>query len=522
MSTRVYMAPEFSTAWRRPPEARLATWSEVQQDKFAKVGQAPATVWNAIINGQANDHQMARLDDVTRTLGVLGIATLGTLGVRQLGGGVPLWLGAASWLASMSITPAILKKLIQLKTGVNLNTFYKDSQGNTRWFYQDPNYIPLQITSQKQRNELYKSLNIPTDNPNRPNILTNKLKQIDVQYFTWWMLMAGIATPVGSALICDALENPVKDRVSQLRVWWSHQRRLKPALRTQDPLQKAAKMAPAVDDLIKTTLGTGTDVTPWARWWHELPRAVSKTLNLHKMPQSVLTHADPAVRYQNLVIHMTEQLQNPETREALSTLLQHKRASLGELLEPLYTVLDHPSVTSSLPRDKALPLRQTVTLADDTAKATLTHLENLLNIKLMRGAEPLNRALMGSQMEKSVLAVVEQLAREGDVTRAAKMSGSRGLFESIRGDLLGERFNNAFIRMGDSPKNFLMTAMEGLGKRRAWQRGFGWLLAGAMAAASVIYVTEYVGQDFDTPTPSKPTQPKKPQLKSNFKGGGNA
>jgi hypothetical protein len=287
-------------------------------------------------------------------------------------------------------------------------------------------------------------------------------------------------------------------------------------------MQKVAKMGPAVEHLIQTTLGTGTDVTPWARWWNELPKAVSKTLNLHKLPQAVLTHPDPAYRYQQLVQHMSGELQKPEVREALSTLLQHKRQSLGQLLNPLYDVLAHPNVTPSLAREKALPLKQVLSLADDTAKATLIHLENLLHVPLIPGAHAYNATVLGGQMEKSVLAVVEQLAREGDISRAVKHSGVRALFESVRADLLGERFNNAFIKMGDSPKNFLMTAMEGLGKRRAWQRSFGWLLAGAMAVASVIYVTEYVGKDFD----SEPLMPKKPdpkqQLKSSFKGGGNA
>ncbi len=53
-------------------------------------------------------------------------------------------------------------------------------------------------------------MNVPKNIPNRREFIQEKMRKIALQNNTLWMLTAGFATPVMSALICNGLEGPVK------------------------------------------------------------------------------------------------------------------------------------------------------------------------------------------------------------------------------------------------------------------------------------------------------------------------
>ena len=98
------------------------------------------------IHGEANDHELGKLNDVGLKLG--GLAIAGYLFTRKQ---TPLtkgmeFVGLGSFLASMAIWPKIAIQLpAYLIHGVNVQKQYEDSFGRKKPFYQDPQFIPWKV-----------------------------------------------------------------------------------------------------------------------------------------------------------------------------------------------------------------------------------------------------------------------------------------------------------------------------------------------------------------------------------------
>ena len=103
------------------------------------------------IRGEANDHELGKLNDVGLKLG--GLAIAGYLFTRKQ---TPLtkgmeFVGLGSFLASMAIWPKIAIQLpAYLIHGVNVQKQYEDSFGRKKPFYQDPQFIPWDLYSDKE------------------------------------------------------------------------------------------------------------------------------------------------------------------------------------------------------------------------------------------------------------------------------------------------------------------------------------------------------------------------------------
>lgn len=159
------------------------------------------------IHGEANDHELGKLNDVGLKLG--GLAIAGYLFTRKQ---TPLtkgmeFVGLGSFLASMAIWPKIAIQLpAYLIHGVNVQKQYEDSFGRKKPFYQDPQFIPWDLYSDKEIQKIGDRLGVDKNIPNRRDAIQEKMKKIAIQNNTLWMLSAGFATPVMSALICNQAE----------------------------------------------------------------------------------------------------------------------------------------------------------------------------------------------------------------------------------------------------------------------------------------------------------------------------
>ncbi len=159
------------------------------------------------VNGEANDHELGKLNDVGLKIG--GLAIAGYLFTRKQ---TPMtkgmeFIGLGSFLASMAIWPKIAIQLpAYLIHGINVQKQYEDSFGRKKPFYQDPQFIPWDLYSDKEIQKIGDRLGVPKDIPNRRDAIQSKMKQIAIQNNTLWMLTAGFATPVMSALICNKTE----------------------------------------------------------------------------------------------------------------------------------------------------------------------------------------------------------------------------------------------------------------------------------------------------------------------------
>lgn len=170
------------------------------------------------INGEANDHQLGKLNDIGMKLGGLTIA--GYLFTKRQ---TPLtkameFVGLGSFFASMALWPKIAIQLpAYLIHGFNVQQQYEDSFGRKKPFYQDPQFLPWDLYPDDKINKIGDRLGVPKDIPNRREYIQEKMKKIAIQNNTLWMLTAGFATPIMSALICNALEKPLSKPLASTR-----------------------------------------------------------------------------------------------------------------------------------------------------------------------------------------------------------------------------------------------------------------------------------------------------------------
>lgn len=161
--------------------------------------------------GEANDHELGRLNDVGMKLGGLAIAAY--LATKKA---TPMtktfeFIGLASFFAAMDFWPKLFIQLpAKLIHGVNVRQQYEDNYGRKKMFYQDHQFIPWDLYSDKEIDKIGDRLGVPTNIPNRREFIQEKMRKIALQNNTLWMLTAGFATPIMSALICNGLEGPVK------------------------------------------------------------------------------------------------------------------------------------------------------------------------------------------------------------------------------------------------------------------------------------------------------------------------
>ena len=157
--------------------------------------------------GEANDHELGKLNDVGLLAGGLSIAGyLTTKRYTPMTKGME-FVGLGSFLASMALWPKVAIQLpAYLIHGVNVRKEYEDSFGRTKPFYQDPQFIPWDLYTDEQIDKIGDRLGVPKNIENRRDFVQERMRKLAVQNNTLWMMTAGFATPVMSALICNALE----------------------------------------------------------------------------------------------------------------------------------------------------------------------------------------------------------------------------------------------------------------------------------------------------------------------------
>lgn len=161
--------------------------------------------------GEANDHELGRLNDVGMKVGGLAIAAyLATKKTTPMTKAFE-FIGLASFFAAMDFWPKLFIQLpAKLIHGVNVRQQYEDNYGRKKMFYQDHQFIPWDLYSDKEIDKIGDRLGVPKNIPNRREFIQEKMRKIALQNNTLWMLTAGFATPIMSALICNGLEGPVK------------------------------------------------------------------------------------------------------------------------------------------------------------------------------------------------------------------------------------------------------------------------------------------------------------------------
>ena len=168
------------------------------------------------LRGKANDHELGRLNDVGMKFGGLVLASY--LFTKKQTPKTKLFefIGFGTFFAAMDLWPKLFIQLpAQLVHGFNVRQYYEDNYGRKKLFYQDHQFIPWDLYPDDEINRIGDRLGIPKDIPNRRNAIQEKMRQIALQNNTLWMLTSGFATPLISALLCNALEKPVNKITDQ-------------------------------------------------------------------------------------------------------------------------------------------------------------------------------------------------------------------------------------------------------------------------------------------------------------------
>lgn len=173
-------------------------------------------------NGTANDHRTGRLNDVGLKLGGIGIATMLAARTSNPVARVMEYVGLGTFLAAMNLYPKLaIQAPARAKHGFDTGIEYIDDQGRKKSMFQDPNYIPFDNYRGERRSEdldvIGDRLGIPRNIENRHDVIKEQMRKIAIQNNTLWMLTAGFATPVLTALACCGLEKVVSDSVQSIR-----------------------------------------------------------------------------------------------------------------------------------------------------------------------------------------------------------------------------------------------------------------------------------------------------------------
>lgn len=161
--------------------------------------------------GAANDHQLGRLNDVGLTLGGIGIATYLATQTPNPKARLMEYIGLATFLTTRALYPKVMINFpARVLHGYDIDKWYIDDQGRKKSVHQDSNYIPYDMYNGKNKGEdldaIGDRMGIPRDIKDRHEVIREQMRKVATQNNTLWMLTAGFATPLITALLCGGIE----------------------------------------------------------------------------------------------------------------------------------------------------------------------------------------------------------------------------------------------------------------------------------------------------------------------------
>lgn len=177
---------------------------------FKDIGYDMKSVKNGF-NGTANDHQLGRLNDVGLRIGGVGIAAYLASRTSNPKARLMEYAGLITFLTAMSVYPKMMINTpARVVNGFDIDKQYIDDQGRKKSVMQDGNYVPFDMyrgeVSDEDLDNIGDSMGVPRNIKNRHDVIKEQMRKISIQNNTLWMLTAGFATPLLSALACCGIE----------------------------------------------------------------------------------------------------------------------------------------------------------------------------------------------------------------------------------------------------------------------------------------------------------------------------
>lgn len=178
------------------------------------------------VRGKANDHQLGKLNDLGLKLSGIAIATYLMTKKATPKTKAMEFVGFGAFLASMALWPKLALEIpARIIHGFNFRQQYVDEQGRKKFVTQDPNYIPFDLYKGDKKSHdldvIGDRAGIRRDIQNRKEAVKEHMRKVSVQNNTLWMLTAGIATPLMTALACNKAEKyitPQAEKYSNKKV----------------------------------------------------------------------------------------------------------------------------------------------------------------------------------------------------------------------------------------------------------------------------------------------------------------
>lgn len=169
---------------------------------------------------RVNDHELGRINDLAMKVGSLSLAAY--LCVKNRGGNLRKameFVGFGTFFGAMALWPKLaIQAPIKARTGVDIHQKYIDSQDRKKMLFQDPQYDLTDMYSREDLDRMGKKLGVDENLPDRDNFIKQRAKKTAVQGNTLWMLTAGFATPLMSALGCNVLEKPIQSGINKIKL----------------------------------------------------------------------------------------------------------------------------------------------------------------------------------------------------------------------------------------------------------------------------------------------------------------
>ena len=309
-----------------PPKGHLIDDTPASSVKyfFKDIGYDMKSLRNGY-RGTANDHQLGRLNDVGLRLGGIGIATYLASITDNPKARLMEYVGLGTFLAMMSLYPKLfINAPARIVHGYDVDKQYIDDQGRKKSVQQDSNYVPYDMYICEKKDEdldfIGDKMGIPRNIKNRHGIIKEQMRKIATQNNTLWMLTAGFATPILTAIACCGLENyVVSPAVAKVR--------------NSDADKRIAQTLKKLEELFADGI---TDAQE-----NSLSKEISKIIRSYRYQEL------PAEEFDNIAKIMTEGLSaqtSERLRRELSALLKPENCLSAEsIIEKSKTAVRTPS-----------------------------------------------------------------------------------------------------------------------------------------------------------------------------------
>ena len=168
--------------------------------------------------GKANDHELGKLNDVGMKVGALALA--GYLATQKATPKTKLmeFVGLATFFGAMKLWPKLaIGAPAKAIHGFDPTQEYEDSFGRKKTFFQDAQYQPWDVYSNEQLQKIGDKMGVDKNAQDRNDLTKSNMTKIATKNNTLWMITAGIASAVFSALACNKAEkviDPALDKVN--------------------------------------------------------------------------------------------------------------------------------------------------------------------------------------------------------------------------------------------------------------------------------------------------------------------